>query len=340
MKRKGLTRSTIVFVAVASLGVATWFATASTSATANTRATTQNKKIVVLSCPDSNTFCAKYNSTVRNIGQRAGYQVTVLTDNFDPSVQAQHMQQAIAQRPAAILEVPDDSHAIVSSLRRAKAARIPVINGIHRLASEGYRYIVHSVEADTQALGRAAATNIVQGLKAEGRKKANIIAITGTSTQFTVQDRLAGFRSVLRKYPQYKLVAVEDGNWEDQKSAQLAQQLFAKFRARGGINAAYGMADNQANAIIQAARQSGLPVGVGRSGLIVVGTSCQPLTIKNMRAGVQYGSATNSPVTEAVPNMTVTIRYLQGKKMPKVIRVREDRITRQNLNKFTKVCRF
>jgi ribose transport system substrate-binding protein len=208
------------------------------------------------------------------------------------------------------------------------------------LAPQGYNYITHSVEADTRALGRAAALNIVEGLRKRGLNRANIIAITGTETQFTVRDRLAGFRSVLRRFPQYKLVAVEDGNWEDQKSADLAQQLFARFQARGGIQGAYGMADNQVNAIIQAAQQAGLKVGLKNKGLILSGSSCQPLTIKNLRSGLQYGSATNSPVTEAVPNMNTVVRYLQGEKMPRILRVKEERITLGNVKKFASVCNF
>jgi ribose transport system substrate-binding protein len=296
--------------------------------------------IVVLSCPDSNTFCAAYNNTARTMAEEAGYEVTILTDNFDPSVQAQHMDQAIAQRPDAILEVPVDSHAIVASLRRAHAAGIPVINGIHRLAEEGYEYVEHSVEADTHALGQAAAENIVAGLEERGVEEANIIAITGSSSQFTVVDRLEGFESVLENHPEYKLVEVEDGNWEDERTASLARQLFAKYGAQGGIDAAYGMADNQANAIIQAAQQAGLPVGVEKDGLIVVGTSCQPVTIENMRAGSQYGSATNSPILEAQANMQATLDFLAGKEMPKVIQAPEAKITQENLDEFLDVCDF
>jgi ABC-type sugar transport system substrate-binding protein len=313
---------------------------ASSSASLSGTPSLRGKTVFVLSCPDSNTWCAAYNKTARRIGQAAGLKVVVLVDNFDPALQAQHMDQAIAQKPAAILAVPVDSHAIVVSMRKAWQAKVPVINGIHRIAKDGYRYIVHSVEANTCALGTAAAQNIIDGLRAIGRKTANVIAITGAASQFTVQDRMACFKRTLAKVKGYKLVAVEDGNWEDQKSGDLARQLFAKFQPRGGIHAAYGMADNQTNAIIQAALQAGLPVGVKNKGLIAVGTACQPVTIKNVRAGLQYGSATNSPLTESVPNMTTVVKFLRGVKMPKIIRVKESRITQKNLNRFLKECNF
>jgi len=301
----------------------------------------EGKKVVVLSCPDSNAFCAAYNETATKIGSEAGLDVSVLTDNFDPAEQAQHMDQAIAQKPAAILEVPVDGNAIVASLNKAKAAGVPVINGIHRIAEEGYDAIEHSVEADTEAMGRAAAENIVAALEEQGREEANIIAITGAASQFTVEDRMKAFEEVLAEYPQYKLVAVEDGNWEDQKTADIASQLFAKYRSRGGIQAAYGMADNQANAIIQAAQQADIPVGVDKKdGLIVVGSSCQPITIKNMEAGLMYGSATNSPIGEATANMNAVVDFLRGEEMPKVIPAPEEKITQDNVADFNELCNF
>lgn len=306
----------------------------------NGTASIEGKSVFVLNCDESNAFCAAYNDTARRMGREAGLDVTVLTSNFDPAEQARNMDQAIAQQPDAILEVPDDGNAIVASLNKAKAAGVPVINGIHRIAEPGYDAVEHSVEAETDVMGAAAAENIVAGLKERGLEQANVIAITGAAAQFTVEDRMKAFQDVLDEQPGYELVAVEDGEWSDQKSAELARQLFAQYASQGGIQGAYGMADNQANAIIQAARQSGVPVGVDKDGLIVSGSSCQPVTIENMKAGLQYGSATNSPIGEAEANMNVVIEFLEGEDLPKVIPAKEERITLENLNEFDRLCDF
>jgi ABC-type sugar transport system substrate-binding protein len=300
----------------------------------------EGKSVYVLGCDDSNAFCAAYNETATRMGEEAGMDVTVLTSNFDPAEQARLMNQAIAANPDVILEVPDDGNAIVASLKKADAAGVPVINGIHRIAEEGYDAIAHSVEAETDVMGAAAAENIVDGLKEEGLDKANVIAITGAAAQFTAEDRMKAFEKVLGENPGYELVAVEDGEWADQKSQELASQLFAQYAPKGGIQAAYGMADNQANAIIQAAKQADIPVGVEKDGLIVSGSSCQPVTIENMKAGLQYGSATNSPIGEAEANMTAVIEFLEGEELPKVIPAKEERITLENLDKFSRLCNF
>ena len=47
------------------------------------------------------------------------------------------------------------------------------------------------------------------------------------------QDRIKGFYNVLRKHPQYKVVATEDGNWDPVKSGQEATQLLSKYGQTG-----------------------------------------------------------------------------------------------------------
>jgi len=164
--------------------------------------------------------------------------------------------------------------------------------------------------------------------------------ITGSASQFTVQDRLKCFEETLGAESGYEMVAVEDANWFDEQALELASQTFARFDGQGGIQAAYGMADNMANSIIQAAQQADLPVGVEQDGLVVSGGACGPLTIDLMREGLMHGSVTNSPITEAVPNITVTMDYLEGKEMPKVVPVEEERITQDNLDQFLDVCDY
>jgi len=64
-------------------------------------------------------------------------------------------------------------------------------------------------------------------------------------------------KTLAEKAPKLKLVAVEDGNWDQTISQKIARQLFAQYQSNGGIQGAYGMADNQAVGIIQAAKEAG-----------------------------------------------------------------------------------
>lgn len=298
------------------------------------------KKVGLLFCTEANPFCNTWINTFKSQLESQGAQVTVLTSNFDPAQDAQHMSQFIAQKPDLIVITPADPNAIVPSLARAKSAGIPIINAIGRLTPAGQNLVVSSVLTGNDALGRFAAQNLIEGMKQAGYTKGNVIALTGTATQFIVQDRVAAFKKELAKHPQYKLVAVQDTNWDQATSAKVAQQLLAKYKAQGGIQGAYGMADNQAVGIIQGAQQAGVKVGVASKGLIVTGSNCLSVGIQAIKAGTLYGTATQAPFTEASAAAAAAKSVLAGKKVPAVVKVPEFRITKANVAKFAKVCTF
>ena len=148
---------------------------------------------------------------------------------------------------------------------------------------------------------------------------------------------MAAFKAYMKKFPQYKIVAIEDANWDQATSAKVAQQLLSKYASQGGIQGAYGMADNMAVGIIQGAKQAGVPIGVAKKGLIVTGSNCLAVGIKAIKAGQEYGTGTQAPQVEAALAVKVAAQILNGKTpSPKVQYVQEQRITPANVAKFSK----
>ena len=196
---------------------------------------TQGKSVIYLGCDQANPFCASYNKTMESGLRKAGFSVKSLYNEFDPAQQAQQMAQATAQKPDALVVFVADSTAIVPSLARAHAANIPVIVVGTDIVSAGLKYVSLVNVENSAALGHFAAVNLVEGMKKEGLKKGNVIAITGTSSQLDTQKRMAAFKAYLAKYPQFKLVAVADASWDPIKSATLAKSLYAKYSAKGGV---------------------------------------------------------------------------------------------------------
>ena len=93
---------------------------------------------------------------------------------------------------------------------------------------------------------------MVKGLKAEGKTKAQIVAVTGIAQQLNVQTRVAAFKEVLAKNPGFELVATEDGKWNTALTEKVTGELLVRFNARGGVDGVFAMADNQATGAIQA----------------------------------------------------------------------------------------
>ena len=333
-------RTSLRWVPLAALALVAAVLVSSAVGASSKKGALTGKKVGVIICTNQNPFCAAWANSVKSGFEKQGATVTVLTSVFDPAVDAQNMNRLIAQKPDLIVSVPASASAIVPSYIRAKAAGIPILGAIGRQSPAGAKLVTAEARTDDPALGRYAAMNLVQGMKQAGFKTGNVIALTGTASQNNVTDRMAAFKAYMAKYPQYKIVAIEDANWDQATSAKDAQQLLSKYASKGGIQGAYGMADNMAIGIIQGAKQAGVAVGVAKKGLIVTGSNCLAVGINAIKAGQEYGTGTQAPQVEAALAVKVGTQILNGQKVPKVSYVQEQRITKANVAQFTKVCTF
>jgi ABC-type sugar transport system substrate-binding protein len=298
----------------------------------------KGKKLVYVGCSDLNRWCRAFRRTLISALEAKGVVVTDLQDPYDPVLQAQHLDQAVAQKPDLIALLPTNARSIIPGLRRAKAAGVPVVEFVGPTVPESEPLYHALIENNHQQLGEYAGVNLVEGLQKEGLEKANIMVITGAQVQPEVAVRMDGFNAVLAKYPQYKVVEVQDGNWDQGKSASIAQTIFAKYRDQGGIQGAFGMADQMAAGIIQAAQQAGIPVGVDNKGLVVVASNCFEIGMNNIEAGLQYGTATEAPVPTAEFAIPLVEQVLAGQEIPHRSLMEEVRITKENVKEMRSVC--
>ncbi len=192
--------------------------------------------------------------------------VTNLSSNYDAAVQSQQVDDAIAQKFDMIVIVYVNDQAIVPALTRAKAADIPVVLVVTPLKKEYDELFTSYVGTDHAELGRLAGEGMVKGLKAEGKTKAQIVAVTGVAQQLNVQTRIAAFKDVLAKNPGFELVAAEDGKWNTAMTEKITGELLVRFNARGGVDGVFAMADNQATGAIQAIEFGGPQARRGEQG--------------------------------------------------------------------------
>lgn len=291
------------------------------------------KTVYLVGSGDVDPWAKANNHGVIDILEKAGAKVTYLQDPYNTQLQVENLNRAVAAKPDLIMLLADEFRAVVPGLSRAKAAGIPVIN-MSEPPGIIAPYIVASQQANHEQLGTFAAENVIEGLKEEGKTSGNVIAITGTSGMYQVELRMKAFEKKLAEEPGLKLVAVEDGNWDENESQKIAQQLFAKYQGSGGIQAAYGMADNQAAGIIQAAKESGNPVGVKNNGLIVTGSNCYRVGLESIKRGEQFGTASQSPVEEGEAAGRLAVELLEGKQIEKEVEGNETRITSKNVDEW------
>jgi ABC-type sugar transport system substrate-binding protein len=241
----------------------------------------------------------------------------------------------VSLHPSLIVLAALDTKATAVPIRKAKQAGVPVLV-FDGPTDPSVADDVMSVLSDNEKLGEYAAQNLIDGLKAQGRKSGKIIVLEGTKSMLVTQDRMTGFHKVMATAPQYQIIDVQDANWDPTLSGKVAQALLAKYGC-SGVQAAYGMADYMALPIVQAARQAGCAVG-GKSGLIITGGNCFKAGIDAIKAGQLYGTATEDPISIAKQTADYVTKYLSGQKPPKQELVKEYRVTKANVSQYEAQC--
>lgn len=299
----------------------------------------EGKKVIVSTCTNANAWCSRFAEDLKKVLEPEGVDLTILTHEFDAATQTQNLNQAINQKPdVLVVHETADAQSIVPVVQKAAEEGIPTVNVDSRAVPEAEEYFTTQVLFDHGKLGEYAAQNIVEGLERIGKTEGKVIAITGTKSMLNTQDRMEAFHEYMKDYPQYEIVAEEDGNWDPVLTGQIARQLFAKFQGQGGIDAAFGMADYQAIPIIEAAKQAGIPVGVENDGLIVTASNCFAMGRDAIRAGDQYGTATEDPPTAAKWTGETVLKMLRGEEVEPIVDVPVGRVTVDNVDEYEEEC--
>jgi ABC-type sugar transport system substrate-binding protein len=297
------------------------------------------KKITLVTPTSQNPFNGAYMKTLEDELEGAGADLTTLENNYDATAEAQDMAQAISRRPDLILTLATDPVGIAVNIKRAKAAKIPVINVVGPLSPEGAELVDSNLIANDEELGRIAARNLQAGFESAGIRAGKIAAITGTSAMLITKARMDGFKDELAKTPEHELVEEQDGNWDPVRTAQIAGSLFSKYRSKGQLNGIYGMADYMAAAVVSPAEQAGLKPGE-RGGLVITGSNCASVGVDAIKEGKMYGGATQSPIAYAESDARWIAAFLNGEEIPKTVYDRPVAVTAENVDDYAVECKF
>ncbi|HEY1364723.1 MAG TPA: sugar ABC transporter substrate-binding protein [Xanthobacteraceae bacterium] len=300
----------------------------------------QGKKIAFLVTSPTHPFIAALSKTFLSRASSFGMEVNTVSQHFDAALQAQQVDDAIARKFDMLAIIAGSEQAIIPALIRAKQAGVPVllINSPPRDGAEDL--YLSFVGEDHVELGRITGEAVLQALKQGGRDGGRIALVTGSLQEGVGPRRVAGFREAIKANPQAEIVAVEDAKWQTDLSERIAGQLFARFAAQGGLDVVYGMADNQAVAVIQAAKAASIPLGLQKGQLIVVGSNCLKQGIAAIKAGEQYSTGTQVPTRTGLKAADMIADYFNGKSLPKKEILPVETVTRANVDKWEEACSY
>jgi ribose transport system substrate-binding protein len=300
----------------------------------------KGKKVAYFDAGPTHPFVAAVNKAFNERAKELGMEVTQFDTPYDPALQSQQVDDAIARKFDMLAIIAASQKAIVPALNRAKQAGIPVMivnNGIVSGVEDLY---VSEIGEDNHKLGKLAAESVMKALKDSGRAEAKIALITGVLSEGVARDRADAFSEALKANPGYKIVATEDAFWDTAKSEQIASQLFARFAPEGGLDAIVGWADNQTAAIIRAAEAAGIALGTEKGKLIVVGTNCTPDSAQLIKDGKEYSTGLQAPVRTGKKAAEMIADYFDGKTLPKFEELPVMTLTKDNLGDWEASCTY
>ena len=300
----------------------------------------KGKKVLMVQSFATHPYVSTIIKSFKAKAESYGIEVTVQAAGLDAALQVRQFDDGIARKFDMIIVQPISEQAIVPALTRAKEAKIPVIISNNTPKDGTSDLYLSFVGQDQVEMGRIVGRSMIKAFKDSGRDGGKVALITGALQEGPGPRRLAGIKEVLATDPKIQLAAVEDGRWDTATSERIAGQLFARFAAQGGLDAIYGMADNQAIASVKAAEAAGVPVGSGPKQLLAFGGNCLKEGIEAIKAGKVVSTVSQIPTQVGERIADAARDYFDGKTLPKDILLPVEVINKDNVANWEAACTY
>jgi len=255
----------------------------------------------------------------------ANVEAVVLDAGGDVARQIAQMQDLIQQEVDAIIIWPTNGEAVIPAVREAFKAGIPVIVTNSNIAEAGHEFVKSFSGPDNITQGSRSAELMCEALGGKGR----VLQISGQPGYTTAIERAKGFEDRLPEAcPDVELVETQPGDWNREKSQTVMEAFLVKYDDIDGV---YAGDDNMGVGAMNAA------IAAGRVGEIAfVGATNFAVGYEAMARGEYYGSIYQSPVDDAEAALKTALDVLAGKDVPFLNYFDTPKITKANMDQFTK----
>jgi ribose transport system substrate-binding protein len=223
-------------------------------------------------------------------------EVVVQSANVDVPGQIAHVRNFISDGVNAIIINPNSPTAFDPVFAQAKEAGILVIATDAEVSSPDAMY----VGIDQKAWGAAGAEWLAKTLNGKG----NVVAINGVAGHPANEMRVAGYKEVLAKHPDMKLVNEVNANWDQAQGQQAMQNLLATYPDINGVLVQDGMAAGAWKSIMDAKKTDIAATGEIRKDFIDIWTKDK----------LNSGATVNPPGVMASA-LNIAVLTLQGKEL-------------------------
>jgi ribose transport system substrate-binding protein len=212
------------------------------------------------------------------------------------------LSAALAKRPQAIGLAALDSKAALPLLKKAQAAKIPVIAFDSGVDSD---IPVTTATTDNKAAAALAADKLAELIGKAGE----VAVVAHDQTSRTGVDRRDGFVERMKAYPGIKVVSVQYGDGDHLKSTEVAKSILQGHpNLKGIFGTNEGSAIGVANGVKEMKRK-----------VVIVGYDSGKQQKDAIRNGLIAGAITQNPVGIGYKTVEAAVKALKGEPLPKVI---------------------
>ena len=258
----------------------------------------------------TNPFFKEIADTIRAEAAKSGYDVLVVSGEFDVAKQQNQVKDFIVRKVAAMVLTPCDSKAIGSSILEANAAGIPVFTADIACLAPNAKIVCH-VATDNYSGGKQAALAMIEAVGAKGS-----IAILDHPVVESVMLRTKGFEEVLAEENRkpgaaLKIVAKIPGGGAKDQSFKAAEDL---IQAHPDLIGIFAINDPSALGAFAALEKAGKARQVK-----IIGFDGQLEGKQAIKTGKIYADPIQFPDKIGLETTHAIVRHFEGKDVPKEI---------------------
>jgi ribose transport system substrate-binding protein len=238
-----------------------------------------------------------WGAGVDNALKAAGNPVAISLDAaMKAETQVTMMDDYINQGVDAIILQPIDAAALTASVQKAEAKGIPVIT----LNTDTKLPHFACVTMDDNGAGALIAEYIAKALNGKG----NVALIQSPPGALAGVEREKGFRAVMAKYPNIKIVGAQNAEWNKDKAIAV---MNAFLQANKQLDAVFAVNDNMAEGAAQAADSAGRLKEVK-----IFGFNGQTSTLVQIEQGKVFGTAYTNAYDQGATAAKLALQVLKA----------------------------
>jgi ribose transport system substrate-binding protein len=260
----------------------------------------------------NNAFFVGLKLGVEKGAKTEGFELVQTNANGDAQQQVNDAINLLSQGVNALVLNPIDSKAIIPAVQKANQMGVPVFT-LDR-GSDGGK-VTSFVASDNVALGATGAKWIADQLKARyGSPKGNVVDLIGLVGTTAATDREKGFSDEIAKYPDIKVVARQEGAFDQEKSLNAMTNILQKFPQ---IDAVFGANDDNTVGAEKAIDNAGRYKPLGdKEHIMVIGADGTAQALSAIRAGKQDATISQNPIQMAAKSLSFISDYVAKKPVP------------------------